>query len=344
MEEGSVRPNGAIKELAVEGIKYEAEAALIWRSEGIRNDIVFYALYYYINKRIFLAQGTALPVSLPIHPAMTEYDYSPEAYERFMATQTRISNWIDNVSQSMQTPSPTSRHSYDHHHSHHPQQQQSQYQPQRHSSRPIYSQSYPQHHQQQQQPQQHTHSNSHSQTHSRTNSLSRRSSRTRHQPQQQHYQDPTRPRSYSQTGGRPQAVHSHTAPIPPPPPPMHSRTYSYAMNQPGPPLPGPIGPIPVPPPVPYPHMAPRRSRTLPPQTQNVVYHTYDAPRGGPTYVMVPPGYGGVPQGQQYRMPSPVRIFFSPIVYSLLVDFFFFLPRLDGTDEKATTTTVETPFY
>ena len=26
---------------------------------------------------------------------MTEYDYSPEAYERYLATQTRIANWVD---------------------------------------------------------------------------------------------------------------------------------------------------------------------------------------------------------------------------------------------------------
>lgn len=28
---------------------------------------------------------------------MTEYDYSPEAYERFIATQRRISHWVDNT-------------------------------------------------------------------------------------------------------------------------------------------------------------------------------------------------------------------------------------------------------
>jgi len=30
---------------------------------------------------------------------MTEYDYSPEAYERYMATQNRITNWVDNTEQ-----------------------------------------------------------------------------------------------------------------------------------------------------------------------------------------------------------------------------------------------------
>ncbi|KAH9012563.1 hypothetical protein EDB84DRAFT_1569119 [Lactarius hengduanensis] len=221
---------------------------------------------------------------------MTEYDYSPEAYERYMATQTRISNWIDTVSQSIQTPSPPSRQPYDHYPHPHPHPHQYQ----RHS-RPTYSQHYPQ-----QYPQQHTHSNSHSQTHSRSNSLSRTHSRTRHQ----HYQDPPRPRSYSQTGSRPQAVHSQSAPPPVPPPPhLHSRTYSYAMNQ--PPLPPPPAPIPVPQPTSYPHPAPRRSRTLPPQSQNVVYHTYETPRGGPTYVIVPPVIGGGPHGQHLRMQSPV---------------------------------------
>lgn len=30
---------------------------------------------------------------------MTEYDYSPEAYERYLATQTRIANWVDKTEQ-----------------------------------------------------------------------------------------------------------------------------------------------------------------------------------------------------------------------------------------------------
>ncbi|KAI0294031.1 hypothetical protein B0F90DRAFT_1821624 [Multifurca ochricompacta] len=63
-------------------------------------------------------------------------------------------------------------------------------------------------------------------------------------------------------------------------------------------------PHPIPQPIPYPHLAPRRSRTLPPQSQNVYYHTYDAPRGAPTYVIVPPVAGGGPQ--QLRMQSPLR--------------------------------------
>jgi hypothetical protein len=261
----------------VEWIKYQAEVALIWFVRGSS------------------PKEPPCPSLCEITQTMTEYDYSPEAYDRFMATQTRISNWIDNVSQSMHTPSPSSRHSYDHHHPPPPPPQQYQ-QPQRHTRPTTYSQPYPQQYPQQQQHQhQQTHSNTHSQTHSRTNSLSRRSSRTRHQ---QHYQqEPPRPRSHSQTGApRPQVVHSHTAP-PPPPPQLHSRTYSYAMNGPPPP-----GPIPVPQPISYPHLAPRRSRTLPPQqTQNVVYQTYDAPRGGPTYVMIPPGNGVGPHGQQFRM-------------------------------------------
>lgn len=31
---------------------------------------------------------------------MTEYDYSPEAYERYLATQTRIANWVDKTEQN----------------------------------------------------------------------------------------------------------------------------------------------------------------------------------------------------------------------------------------------------
>ena len=30
---------------------------------------------------------------------MTEYDYSPEAYERYLSTQRRITNWVDNTEQ-----------------------------------------------------------------------------------------------------------------------------------------------------------------------------------------------------------------------------------------------------
>ncbi|KAJ3494665.1 hypothetical protein NLJ89_g10758 [Agrocybe chaxingu] len=30
---------------------------------------------------------------------MTEYDYSPEAYQRYLATQTRIANWVDKTEQ-----------------------------------------------------------------------------------------------------------------------------------------------------------------------------------------------------------------------------------------------------
>lgn len=30
---------------------------------------------------------------------MTEYDYSPEAYERYLATQNRIANWVDHTEQ-----------------------------------------------------------------------------------------------------------------------------------------------------------------------------------------------------------------------------------------------------
>ena len=42
---------------------------------------------------------------IPCHPLssscspMTEYDYSPEAYERYLATQNRIANWVDKTEQ-----------------------------------------------------------------------------------------------------------------------------------------------------------------------------------------------------------------------------------------------------
>ncbi|KIM48255.1 hypothetical protein M413DRAFT_226400 [Hebeloma cylindrosporum] len=54
---------------------------------------------------------------------MTEYDYSPEAYERYLATQTRIANWVDKTEQhrpyfqpavpSGSPPANPSRPSYD---------------------------------------------------------------------------------------------------------------------------------------------------------------------------------------------------------------------------------------
>ena len=190
---------------------------------------------------------------------MTEYDYSPEAYERHMATQTRISNWADKVSQSIQMPSQAiPPYSSDH---------------QQHRPRPTYSQ-------------QHTHS----QTHSRSNSNSRSHSRERPPYHREQY----RPRSHSHSSSRPHAPRSYTQPI-------HSRTYSYALHQPPPPV-----PIPVPQPGPFLHQAPRRSQTLPPQPHHVVYHhTYDAPRGGPTYVIGPQIVGGVPP--QIRMQNAVRI-------------------------------------
>lgn len=191
---------------------------------------------------------------------MTEYDFSPEAYERHMATQTRISNWVNAVSQSTQKPTESSpHHSSDYH---------------QHRSRPLYSQ-------------QHTYS----QTHSRSNSASRSHTREPH-----HYnREPARPRSHSHSSSRPQTSRAYTSQ------PIYSRAYSYALNQP-PPV-----PVMAPPPLPYPHPVPRRSRTLPlPQPHNVVYHhTYDAPRGGPAYVIVPPVPGGVPP--QIGMRSAVRI-------------------------------------
>lgn len=42
---------------------------------------------------------------LPIH-TMTEYDYSPEAYDRYLATQHRISNWRDDVNRYKFQPPP----------------------------------------------------------------------------------------------------------------------------------------------------------------------------------------------------------------------------------------------
>src|SRR5260370_38880549 len=126
-----------------------------------------------------------------------------------------------------------------------------------------------------------------SKTHSRSNSISRTHSRDR----PYYYREQYRPRSHSQSSSRPHATRSYTL-VPPNP----SRAYSYALNQPPPPP-----PILLPQPVPHLHPAPRRSRTLPNQPHNVVYHRYDAPRGGPTYVIGTPAVGGIPP--QIRMQS-----------------------------------------
>jgi hypothetical protein len=85
--------------------------------------------------------------------------------------------------------------------------------------------------------------------------------------------------------------------------------------------------MPMPPQIPLHHPVPRRSRTLPMQPHTVVYHTYDAPRGGgPGYVMVPPGFGGAPP--QVRMQSVVRILhsflFFPVPNSVALTRFFFV--------------------
>ncbi|KAI0272974.1 hypothetical protein BGY98DRAFT_144186 [Russula aff. rugulosa BPL654] len=196
---------------------------------------------------------------------MTEYDYSPEAYERYMATQTRISNWANKVSQSMEMPSPAI-----------PQQSPEQYPPR---SRPSYSQP-------------------HSQTHSRSNSASR--SHTRGLPHYHREHTSYRPRSHSQSSSRPHATRSYTFAQP-----IHSRTYSYALHQPPPPV-----PIHLPQPVPFLNPVPRRSQTLPTQPHQVVYHTYDAPRGGPHTSWVHPPwevfihrYGCTTQSRRPNVPN-----------------------------------------
>jgi hypothetical protein len=193
---------------------------------------------------------------------MTEYDYSPEAHERYMATQTRISNWANNVSQSIPTQPPAVSPSQ---FSSHPS---SDYYQSR--SRPNYPNRY-----------------SHSQT--RSNSVTRSHSRDQYHVQR----EPSRQRSHSYSNSRPQASRAYTFSQP-----LYSRTYAYALNQPPPPA-----PIPVPQPMPHSQLAPRRSRTLPPQSHNVVY-TYDAPHG-PTYVMMPPG-GVPPHARMHPAVTPTK--------------------------------------
>jgi hypothetical protein len=179
-----------------------------------------------------------------------------------------------------------------------------------------------------------SYSQPHSQTHSRSNSVSR--SHSRELPHYHREQSSYRPRSHSQSSSRPHATRSYTFAQP-----THSRTYSYALNRPPPPM-----PMPLPPPVPYLHPAPRRSRTLPDQPHQVLYHKYDAPRGGPTYVIGAPGVGGVPP--QIRMHNAVRIphSFFPIRMAWVLTTFsccrLFL--VGHADETVPTTAAQAPVY
>jgi hypothetical protein len=154
-----------------------------------------------------------------------------------------------------------------------------------------------------------SYSQPHSQTHSRSNSVSR--SHSRELPHYHREQSSYRPRSHSQSSSRPHATRSYTFAQP-----THSRTYSYALNRPPPPM-----PMPLPPPVPYLHPAPRRSRTLPDQPHQVLYHKYDAPRGGPTYVIGAPGVGGVPpQIRMHNAVTPTKRSQQPLLKRLFTSF------------------------
>ncbi|KAI0311236.1 hypothetical protein OF83DRAFT_1177790, partial [Amylostereum chailletii] len=54
-----------------------------------------------------VATSPTPPSPQPPSPPMTEYDYSPEAFERYTATQARISNWVQETRAA--TSPPTSR-------------------------------------------------------------------------------------------------------------------------------------------------------------------------------------------------------------------------------------------
>ncbi|KAJ7600034.1 hypothetical protein C8J56DRAFT_1037649 [Mycena floridula] len=81
---------------------------------GIKSSLI------YLKSKIFLFLLSCLNplLHLLIHLlfAMTEYDYSPEAMERFMANQQRIAKWVDNTEAhshefiAPDVPSPTSGH------------------------------------------------------------------------------------------------------------------------------------------------------------------------------------------------------------------------------------------
>lgn len=82
---------------------------------------------------------------------MTEYDYSPAAYERYLAQQARVSNWVDDTVQQSHafanpfvlSPTHRDRSFYDepdpgslpHHYQHHPDQWSSSSRPSRERSR-----------------------------------------------------------------------------------------------------------------------------------------------------------------------------------------------------------------
>lgn len=226
---------------------------------------------------------------------MTEYDYSPEAYERFMATQNRIAKWVDTTQQHQprnpftpSTPAPptfhqplprhirsSSRHRDDNR-SHHSRDSRhrdrdrdlspsasgsGRHGPPRPRTAPpredIYGQQYPQHSK---------HSNS-------QYSLASRAQTPRH----------TRSRSSSQ----------HTSSTARPPP-LRSQTYM------------------APPPLPTRH--PVRSNTSPivayPGRSPLVVDT------GTSYVVVPPKGKHIevvsPQTSYYSGPKPFAVYHSPL--------------------------------
>lgn len=67
----------------------------------------------------YLSPQTSTPSPLSTCPPMTEYDYSPAAYERYMAQQSRVSNWVRETNKHplanpyLLSPTPRDRTFYD---------------------------------------------------------------------------------------------------------------------------------------------------------------------------------------------------------------------------------------
>ena len=67
----------------------------------------------------YLNPQTSAPCPLPTYPPMTEYDYSPAAYERYIAQQSRVSNWVRETKKHplsnpyLLSPTPRDRTFYD---------------------------------------------------------------------------------------------------------------------------------------------------------------------------------------------------------------------------------------
>ncbi|EED84577.1 predicted protein [Postia placenta Mad-698-R] len=214
---------------------------------------------------------------------MTEYDFSPEAYEKYMATQTRVSNWVsDQVSRGPRYADP-----------HVPPSNPPSVVPST-RSRPARSKTQPQ-----LQPLHIPESRSPPRTSPPKSSSGSRRSHTSPppplpQPQKARYVSPSR-----DDRPRPAPARSRTLPMAHAQHPAHEASASRPHHA----APPPPQPIPYPPPITFPP-APMPNLPPAPPGHSAVYRAYPydgsgrqivlpPPRPGQTYVIVPPHRGAV---------------------------------------------------